>query len=64
MGVATGSSVAMAFGLTFLSGAATAIGAAIVFFPKLLNLTTKKALSAACGCWWCYVIYKFCRSFS
>jgi zinc transporter, ZIP family len=47
--VQTGAEVAVAFGLTILSGAATAIGASVVFFPGLLRLTTKKALSAACG---------------
>jgi len=41
--------VAVAFGLVIGAGAATAIGAAVVFFPRLVRLASRRTLAAALG---------------
>jgi len=39
----------VAFGITIGAGAATAIGAAVVFIPKLVRLANRRTLAAALG---------------
>jgi ZIP family zinc transporter len=41
--------VAVAFGITFASGAATMIGASAVFFPKLVQFASRRLLAGALG---------------
>lgn len=41
--------VALAFGLVIGAGAATAIGAAVVFFPTLVKLASRRVLAGALG---------------
>jgi ZIP family zinc transporter len=41
--------VAVAFGLVIGAGAATAIGAAVVFFPSLVKLASRRVLAGALG---------------
>jgi hypothetical protein len=41
--------VALAFGLVFAAGAATALGAAVVFVPSLVKYASKKSLAAGLG---------------
>lgn len=45
----TGSNVAIAFGLVIGAGAATALGAAIVFVPCLVQYANRKTLASALG---------------
>lgn len=39
--------VGLAFGLTVAAGAATAVGAAVVFVPRLVKLASRRTLAAA-----------------
>jgi zinc transporter ZupT len=39
--------VGLAFGLTIAAGAATAVGAAVVFVPRLVKLASRKTLAGA-----------------
>jgi ZIP family zinc transporter len=41
--------VGVAFGLTFASGAATMLGASVVFFPKLVKLASRRVLAGSLG---------------
>jgi lipoprotein signal peptidase len=41
--------VGIAFGLTFAAGAATALGASVVFFPRLVKFANRHTLAAALG---------------
>jgi len=41
--------VGVAFGLVIAAGAATALGAAVVFFPKLVKLASRRVLAASLG---------------
>lgn len=41
--------VAAAFGMTFAAGAATMLGASVVFFPKLVKLASRRVLAGALG---------------
>lgn len=41
--------VGIAFALTAGAGAATALGAAVVFFPRLVKLASRRTLAAALG---------------
>lgn len=41
--------VGVAFGLVIGAGAATAIGAAVVFFPALVKLASRRVLASALG---------------
>jgi ZIP family zinc transporter len=43
------SNVGIAFGAVFAAGGSTAIGAAIVFFPKLVKLASRKVLASSLG---------------
>ena len=48
MTVANGN-VAMAFAVTFAAGSATMVGAAVVFFPKLVKLASRRLLAGSLG---------------
>ena len=48
MTVANGN-VAMAFTVTFAAGSATMVGAAVVFFPKLVKLASRRLLAGSLG---------------
>lgn len=41
--------VALAFGITFAAGAATMVGASVVFFPKLVKLASRRVLAGSLG---------------
>ena len=41
--------VGVAFGLVILAGAATGIGAAVVFFPSIVKLASRRVLAASLG---------------
>lgn len=43
------SNVGLAFGLVIAAGAATALGASVVFFPSLVKLASRRVLAAALG---------------
>lgn len=43
------SNVGIAFGAVFAAGASTAIGAAIVFFPRLVKLASRRVLASSLG---------------
>lgn len=45
----SGENVAIAFALVLGAGAATAIGASVVFFPALVKYANKKTLACALG---------------
>jgi zinc transporter, ZIP family len=45
----TGSNVAIAFGLVIGAGAATALGASLVFIPSLVKYANRKTLACALG---------------
>jgi ZIP family zinc transporter len=44
-----GGNVGASIGLTFASGACTMLGAAVVFFPKLVKLASRRVLAGALG---------------
>jgi len=44
-----GSNVGIAFGAVFAAGASTAVGAAIVFFPRLVKLASRRVLASSLG---------------
>mmetsp|Transcript_12043 Transcript_12043/g.34401 ORF Transcript_12043/g.34401 Transcript_12043/m.34401 type:complete len:386 (-) Transcript_12043:272-1429(-) len=44
-----GENVGAAFGLVILAGAATGIGAAVVFFPSIVKLASRRVLAASLG---------------
>lgn len=46
---ADGENVGVAFGLVIGAGAATAIGASVVFFPALVKLASRRVLAGALG---------------
>ena len=41
--------VGLAFGITFAAGAATMLGASVVFFPKLVKLASRRVLAGSLG---------------
>ena len=45
----TDSDAGLAFGLTVVAGAATAIGASVVFVPSLVRFASRRTLAAALG---------------
>jgi len=47
--VDTSDNVGIAFGAVIAAGASTAIGAAVVFFPKLVKLASRRVLAASLG---------------
>jgi zinc transporter, ZIP family len=49
MGVVDSSNVGVAFGMVCGAGAATALGAAVVFFPALAKHSTRRTLAAGLG---------------
>jgi Predicted divalent heavy-metal cations transporter len=44
-----GSNVGIAFGAVFAAGTSTAVGAAIVFFPRLVKLASRRVLASSLG---------------
>jgi len=49
MGVVDSENLGIAFGAVIAAGASTAIGAAVVFFPKLVKLASRRVLAASLG---------------
>jgi len=49
MGVVKSENLGIAFGAVIAAGASTAIGASVVFFPKLVKLASRRVLAASLG---------------
>jgi len=49
MGIVDSDNLGIAFGAVIAAGASTAIGAAVVFFPKLVKLASRRVLAASLG---------------
>ncbi len=49
MPVTGGQNVGVAFGAVIAAGASTAVGAAIVFFPRLVKLASRRVLASSLG---------------
>jgi len=49
MGVVDSENLGIAFGAVIAAGASTAVGAAVVFFPKLVKLASRRVLAASLG---------------
>jgi len=49
MGVVDSDNIGIAFGAVCAAGASTAIGASVVFFPRLVKLASRRVLAASLG---------------